>query len=206
MLTVDYFIFDKLPSRINQNQIPNNFGQSVTAALVAFIIFFAVTFGVTAFLQGSAFLQGTIGSEGVVQSIMRHGFAATGLSAEPIFAGSKVLTYYFFGLVIPFIETRFLIRLMEFMTTKLSISLGGISIGLIMVYIVIGTAFVWLHVNVKGVQDNVALLMTFIFAIITFELARWGYKVRSVINREMEAATYLHVINNFTFIANKIGF
>ena len=207
MLVVDYFIFDKLPSRINQNQVPQNLGQSLTAAVVAFIIFFGLTFLVTGVFQGTAILQGTLGDGSVIQSIMRHGFAATGLSAEqPIFADSKFLTYYYFGLVIPFVETRFIIRLMEYLSTSFKATLAKFNLKLLFIYIIVAGLFMWLHVNVKGVEDNVALLMTFIFAIVTFELARWGWKVRNVIQREMEAATYLHVINNVTFIANKIGF
>ena len=125
MLVVDYFIFDKLPSRINQNQVPQNLGQSLTAAVVAFIIFFGLTFLVTGVFQGTAILQGTLGDGSVIQSIMRHGFAATGLSAEqPIFADSKFLTYYYFGLVIPFVETRFIIRLMEYLSTSFKATLA----------------------------------------------------------------------------------
>lgn len=196
---VDYFILKDLPSKINQNQIPNNTARAFGAALVAFGIFFTVTFAVTAFFQGTAFLQGTLDPSNPFQSIMRNGFAATGLSAEePIFANSKILTYYQFGIVIPFIETRMLVRLMEFLTTFFTISLSRISARLGAVYIFLAGLFVWLHSNVKGVEDNVALLMTFIFAIVTFELARKF--------REMESATDLHVINNVVFIANKIGF
>lgn len=207
MLLVDYIIFDKMPSRINQNQVPDNLTKSLGAAFFAFVIFFFVTLGVTFMLQSTAFFQGNIQSTNALQSIMRHGFASTGLPVDsPIFADSKFLTYFFYGLVIPFVETRFIIRLMEFLAQSFNAELKRINIKLIMIYIVVGGLFVWLHLNVKGVEDNVALLMTFIFAIITFELARIGWKVRSLVEREMESATYLHVINNMVFIANKIGF
>ena len=199
MLAVDYFIFQKLPTKINYNQVPKNTGTAIVAAMVAFGIFFGVTFGVTLFLQSTAFFQGTIDPSNQFQSIMRHGFAATGLSAEkPIFADSKILTYFQFGLVIPIIETRMLIRLLEYLTRSFNVPLTKFSIQLGGVYIFLGWLFVILHSNVKGVEDNVALLMTFIFAIVTFELARRF--------KEMEAATDLHIINNVVFIANKIGF
>ena len=92
-----------------------------------------------------------------------------GLSTEKIFADSKILTYYYFGFVIPFVETRFLVRFMEYLSTKFNTTLAKFNFKLALIYIFIAGGFVWLHSSVKGVDDNVALLMTFVFAIITFE-------------------------------------
>lgn len=212
-LFVDFAIFQQLPTSINQNQIPKNTGTALTFALVAFAIFIGVTFVVTAALQGTAFLQGTIDPENPIQSILRHGFASTGLSEDdpilsirqnlfsaedPIFADSIILTYLEFGIVIAFIETRLIIRIWEFLSKGLNIPLGKFSTRMFFVMFIVSAMFMFFHSEVKGVQDNVANLMTFIFAFISLEFARR--------TREMEGATYFHIINNIVFIWNRIGF
>jgi hypothetical protein len=199
LLVIDFVIYISLPSKINYDQIPHNTSKAITGALIAFVIFFVVTLGVTAFLQSSAFFQGTIDNNAPIQSIMRHGFAMTGLTQEqPIFANSILLTYIQYGIIIAVLETRYLVRLFEAITTIASISIDRFSVKLGAVYIFIAGAFVWFHANVKGIEDNTALIMTFIFALITLELAR-RY-------REMEAATTLHILNNVVYIFNRIGF
>ena len=206
MLLVDFIILQRVPSVIKQNQFPNS-AKSITAAAIAFGIFFGVSLVTTLFFQSTAVIQSTVdvsSPESLVQLTARHGFSATGLEQatagqdEPIFAGSKLATYITFAFVIAYIETRFIIRLVfalahlfETQTKKFNITLG-------MIYVFVAGAFVWFHSNVKGIEDNAALTMTFIFAIITFELARRF--------QEMESATHLHFINNFVFIWNRIGF
>ena len=206
MLMVDFIIFQLSPTKIRQNQFPNS-TKSFMAAMVAFGIFFAVSLGATLFFQSTAIVQGTVDAtspESLVQVTMRHGFAATGLEqatsgqSEPIFAGSKLATYITFAFVIAYIETRFIIRLLFALGDLFAISTKRFSFSLGLIYIFVAGAFVWFHANVKGVEDSVALIMTFVFAIITFELARRF--------QEMESATHLHFINNFVFIWNRIGF
>ena len=201
-LFIDFVTRDLLKTQINQNQIPRNTGTAVTVALIAFGVFIGITFIFTALFQGTAFLQGNVDTNTVPQLILRNGFAATGLSAEePIFANNKLLTYYQFGIVIPFIETRLIIRLWEFLARSFNISLLTAphkSVKMFAVMFLISGFFMFFHSEVKGVEDNVALGMTFIFAFMSLEIAR-----RS---REMEGATYFHVINNLIFIWNRIGF
>lgn len=206
MLLVDFIILQRIPTVIKQNQFPNT-AKSLTAALVAFGIFFAVSLVTTLFFQSGAVLQGTVDTsspESLVQLTARHGFSATGLEQatagqeEPIFAGSKLATYITFAFVIAYIETRFIVRLVFAFAHLFEINQRKFSKTLGLIYVVVGGAFVWFHSNVKGVEDNAALTMTFVFAIITFELARRF--------QEMESATHLHSINNFVFIWNRIGF
>ena len=206
MLLIDFIILQRVPSIIKQNQFPNS-GKSFIAAAVAFGIFFAVSLGATLVFQSTAIVQGTVDAtspESLVQVTMRHGFAATGLEqatanqAEPIFAGSKLATYITFAFVIAYIETRFIIRLVFVLAHLFEISERKFSTTLFFIYMFVAGGFVWFHANVKGIEDNVALIMTFVFAIITFELARRF--------QEMESATHLHFINNFVFIWNRIGF
>lgn len=210
LLAIDFIIFNQLPSRINQNQIPNNSLKSIYAAIIALIIVLIVNVAVTFLLQQAAFFQGAIDTSSfasIIQSTMRHGFASTGLDqSKPIFANSLFLTIYYFGIVIPFIETRFIIRLMEATTRFLNIPLDKMSLKLVGVYIIIAGLFVWIHFAAKGVTDNIALILTFIFGIITFEIARIGYKFRNIVEREMESATYLHSFNNIFSILNILRF
>ena len=204
MLITLYF-----PARIFTNNIPKNTGGAIGAALVAFGLFFLVALVLTLFFQSTAFLQGNFSIGEQIQSVMRHGFAATGLpETSPIFAGSILLTIYTFIIVIPYTETSFLVRAEEFITSGLGISLEKMSISLAGVYIAIGVFFVWLHSNVKGVEDNVALLMTFIFAIFTFELVRKRNVIFQKVvqsGREMESAIWLHIVNNGTFILRQLN-
>ena len=203
---IDFIILQRVPSIIKQNQFPNS-TKSFMAAAVAFGIFFAVSLGATLIFQSTAIVQGTVDAaspESLVQVTMRHGFAATGLEqatagqAEPIFAGSKLATYITFAFVIAYIETRFIIRLVFVLVHFFEISERKFSTTMFFIYMIVAGGFVWFHANVKGVEDSVALIMTFVFAIITFELARRF--------QEMESATHLHFINNFVFIWNRIGF
>ena len=163
---------------------------------------------VTIFFQATAFLQGQSISE-QIQSVFRHGFAATGLSAtNPIFAGSILLTLYTFIIVVTYTETVFLVRAMESLTTLFEISLERMSIQLAAVYGALGYLFVVLHSNVKGVEDNVALIMTFIFAIFTFELVRKRNVIFQKVvkaGREMESAIWLHIINNGVFLLRQLS-
>jgi len=209
MYLIGLFISKAIPSRIHQNNIPKNTGGAIGAALVAFGLFFIVALGFTLFFQGTAFLQGNFSIGEQIQSVMRHGFAATGLpETTPIFAGSLLLTLYTFILVVPYTETVFLVRSWEALTSLFGISLERMSLQLGAVYGALGIVFVWLHSNVKGVEDNVALLMTFIFAIFTFELVRKRNVIFSKVvqsGREMESAIWLHIINNATFILRQLN-
>lgn len=195
------------PTKIHTNNIPKNTGGAIGAALVAFGLFFAASLLITLFFQATAFLQGqSIGEQ--IQSVFRHGFAATGLSAtEPIFADSILLTLLTFIIVVPYTETSFLVRGMEFLKNAFEISLERFSIQLWAIYVALGVFFVWLHSNVKGVEDNVALIMTFVFAIFTFELVRKRNAIFQRVvksGREMESAIWLHIINNGTFILRQL--
>ena len=164
--------------------------------------------GITIFFQATAFLQGQSINE-QIQSVFRHGFAAIGLSAtEPIFAGSILLTLYTFIVVISYTETVFLIRAFESLISLFGISLEKMSIWLASVYGVLGYIFVVLHSEVKGVEDNTALIMTFIFAIFTFELVRKRNVIFQKVvkqGREMESAIWLHIINNGVFLLRQLS-
>ena len=207
MYLMGLFISKAIPSKIHQNNIPKNTGGAIGAALVAFGLFFLVSLGFTLFFQGTAFLQGNFSIGEQIQSVMRHGFAATGLpETSPIFAGSVLLALYTFVVVVPYTETVFLVRAKEASVSLFGISLERMSIQLVAVYGVLGSFFVWLHSNVKGVEDNTALLMTFIFAIFTFELVRKrNILFKKVVRegREMESAIWLHIVNNGVFILRK---
>ena len=202
------FISLILPSKINQNNIPKNTGGAIGAALIAFGLFFLVSLGVTIVFQATAFLQGQSINEHI-QSVFRHGFAVIGLSAtDPIFAGSILLTLYTFILVVPYTETVFLVRAKEALTSLFGISLERMSLHLAAIYTALGVVFVILHSQVKGVQDNTALFMTFIFAIFTFELVRKRNVIFQKIvraGREMESAIWLHVINNGVFLLRQLN-
>ena len=193
-------IGQKLPSRISHNPIPKNTPKALTIALIGFIIFFTISLFSTGLFQGTAL----IGSDftPTISSILREGFAITLLSEkEPIFARSIFWTIIAFAVVIATIETWFIGRLMEFLAVKtktpLDISFRNWNMRLLAIITIISGIFAWLHANAKGPEDNVAWIMTFLFSFISLiMIAR---------TKELEPAVYLHIINNFVFIAARVG-
>ena len=90
-------------------------------------------------------------------------------------------------IVIPFIETRFIARLVEFLSTFFKVSYEKISFQLLLIFIVISVAFTLFHINVRKI-DNVGYFITFVFGMLQCYLI---YKTK-----ESESATWMHILNN----------
>ncbi len=179
--------------RTSHNAVPNNTLKAIGIAGGALLALMLVILFVSTALQGLLNLQ----EEPSFQSIIRSGFSTTGLSeSQPIFAGSVLLTIITFGVVIATVETRFIGRVMDWLSDLTGINVTKFNFKTIALFTIIASVFVFYHSNVKGVTDNTALLITFIFAMISLGIiAKTG---------ELESATYLHIFNNVLFIYPRV--
>lgn len=198
MILFSVSMFVILPARITHNSKPNNSISAFLWAIGSVVVILIVSLLLTTAFQGIL----NVTTEPTLKSILNSGFSSLGTdkiipqSAQPIFARSALLTILTFGIVIAAIETRFIGRMMEWLSKVTNTNLGKVSAPVIAIMVLISVIFVWYHFTAKGVTDNVSLLITFIFAMISLELIRR--------TQELESATYLHIINNMLYIVPRV--
>jgi hypothetical protein len=198
MILFSAFMFIVLPARITHNSKTNNTVPALFWAVGALVVLLISSLLLTTLFQGLL----SVTAEPTLNSILDSGFSTLGTekvipqSTQPIFAKSAFLTILTFGVVIAAIETRFIGRMMEWLSKIANIRLDKLSLPVISVMVIISVIFVWYHFTAKGVTNNVSLLITFIFAMISLELIRR--------HRELESATYLHIINNMLYIVPRV--
>jgi len=124
-------------------------------------------------------------------------------STVPILAESQVLTLISWGIIVPFIETNFFFgRLLEgfsYMAEKVTgnkISTKKFSIPIFIVMILVAAIFTLFHLSAKGL-DSSALIVTFIFAIISMILV--------VRQQSTKGATIMHILSNSTAVLISMG-
>ncbi|MAG61799.1 hypothetical protein CMI43_03220 [Candidatus Pacearchaeota archaeon] len=197
MILTSVFLYFALPATITHNTKPKNTFNAVIIAAFSLAILLIITFFVSSAFQGilNVTAQPTLGS------ILSSGFSTLGIdkvvqSTEPVLAKNPLITLFAFGVIIATIETRFLARIAEALGKFTNIDITKINIKSIALFVLVSLIFVWYHFNAKGVNANVALFLTFIFAMISLILiSRF---------KEIESATYLHVFNNTLFILPQI--
>lgn len=151
----DQKIYSPIPLERNQKDRLFNLITSV-GVFVAF--YFAV-----AYLSMSVFAVATKGS---YLSNLGQIIAQT-FSATPILYGSDYLKLVVWGILIPVVETRFFFRtLMQWGTTtfaKTSLPTSIFSFKAVWVSSFWGMLFMIFHIAAKGITDNKALFITFLF-------------------------------------------
>ncbi len=209
------FIFFVLPARITHNSNPKNTLTSLGWGIGGVVAIILIGFFLTTAFQG--FLNVT--AEPTLASIRNSGFSslgveevivtdrignfAVGAKSQPIFSQSAILTIFTFGILIAAVETRMLGRAMEWLSVIFKVNLDGSpikifgiailpNIKVLAIFFLLSGLFVWYHADAKGVTNNVALMLTFVFAFISLEIIRR--------TKELEAATYLHMFNNLLYI------
>jgi hypothetical protein len=201
-------IHSQIKVRYNLNQIPRNTAKAVGMAVLAFLFFIMVSY------LSSTLLQSILKAEPTLGSVMKAGFLSTGLS-QAFIDQFKVLiqtslfersfttilsnagTIFSFAILIPIIETAFAGALMEFLGKIFSVDIKLGSVKSWLIFILVGLFITWLHFTAKGVSNNLALFMTFIFFAGTCALI--------VGTKELEAATDLHIFNNGFAIFKALG-
>lgn len=185
-----------LPARITHNSKPNNTISAVLWGIGGVVGILFLSLFLTTIFQGLL----NISSQPELGSIIDSGFSSLGTTSEKvvpqssqqIFSDSLFLKILTFGVIIAAVETRMLGRAMEWIAKLANINLSKISFKVIAMYTLISVIFVWYHSNAKGVTNNVALLITFIFAFMSLEFIRR--------TGELESATYFHMFNNLLYI------
>lgn len=108
-------------------------------------------------------------------------------ASTPIFANSIVLSIIAWGVLVPIIETKYFVRIFEFLSEKLGMGLKGI--GVIFLMAIVSIAFMLFHLTAKGITNTNSLIITFAFMFISLILVLW--------TKEMKSAIVFHVVNNF---------
>ena len=107
---------------------------------------------------------------------------------KPALAGSLPLNLFTLGIIIPFIETIWLIIAFEFLLDWTQTNPSFRSGRTWLILAVLASLFTILHFSALGVKNDVALASVFVFTIITLILA--------IIEGQMLAAILFHVIAN----------
>ncbi len=191
LLVVDAFAYLSLKPQLNFNSVSGNTTQALAYAVVAFVAFVAISIFLINLFQASANL--TLSS-----LTSRIGGATFGAATKPILENNPIVIFVIGALLIPIIETKSLIaRLMEILSKIFKVALDLKSPQTWILFLIVSGIGVVFHFQAKGVTDNVALALTFIFWMVSCFLI--------VKTRESESAVYLHQINNGVTLARLLG-
>ena len=145
----------------------------------------------------STFVLKSIGST-TTQSIWQLWATST-----PILKDNRILTFIGWAILIPVIETSFFFgRVFEGLTLFVSQRFGkrinpySLSIPMALVIIVISALFTLFHLTAKGL-GNQALLLTFIFAMVSCVLV--------VYTKNLRSAVLLHIFTNSLALLSSFG-
>lgn len=177
MIMLDFIISQLIVSRININPIGGNTLNSILWAVGAVLLLSLIYNGFNAIARASS--DGSAFSRNLV-SIKSQ---ASLFSIE--FEKIPFLSFILFGIVIPIIETRLLARIFDYLTQTFQITYNRFSSALLGVIIFCASIFTYFHFKVRGLNNNVDLLLTFIFGMMTVILF--------IKFREAESATEFHV-------------
>lgn len=182
LLAVDAFIWFSLKPKLNFNSVSGNSGQALITAFIAFAVFIALSVVTVKAVQAAAQLN-------FADLLARLGNATFGATVKPLLSSSPIAIFLIGAVIIPKRETKTLIaRLMEFLSIVFKVPLELKSPQTWVLWAVVSAVGVIFHFQVKGVTDNIALALTFVFWMVSCWLI--------VKTRESESAVYLHMINN----------
>src|SRR3990167_3326297 len=123
------------------------------------------------------------------QSAYQSFFSALVKFSAVDFSQITFVKYYLFGFLIPIIETITIINLFIFIGWLFNESITDIKNPRVYAIIsVIATAFMYFHLKVRGINNNIDLAMTFLFGFITLVIAAK--------TMEFEAANEFHIGTN----------
>jgi len=174
--------------RIDINTISANSGKAFFHGFIALAIFFILSIGVVRILQPASF----IGIQSVIDRLVQ-----TSLGASPILQGNPYAILFVGGILIPIVETElFFVTLPQVLSSTFNIPLTLTSSSTWMLMAAVIGVFTLYHIQAKGITDNVAWVLTYMFGI---------FQAWLVLKfREGESAIYMHVQNNFLGIAQRL--
>ena len=168
-------------------QVSGNSWQSLLYAGGALVGFTALYSLVNNFLRQSV-LPITVTQNELSQSVFQSAFNGIVKFSAVDFSQLTPIKYYLFGILIPLIETMTIIAMMVFLLWLFNIPLDIKNPKFHSVVIIIAGLFMFFHLKIRGVNNNIDLAMTFLFG--------YGSLLLAAHLKEMEAANEFHVGTN----------
>jgi hypothetical protein len=110
-------------------------------------------------------------------------------ASAPVFSNSALFNFANFAILIPFIETFAIFAIaIDFFSTAFNINLDRLSPKVVLLFVVISIAFLFFHIQAKGITNEAALIVVFFMALISCILV--------FALRESRTAILFHVIAN----------
>lgn len=180
------FILKKLD--VITTEVNPKSGNSVESLLwaVGAIVGFTALYSVVNLMFRQSILP--VQSSGLGQTAFQSFFGALVRFSSVDFSQLTPIKYYLFGYIIPITETITLIGLMIFLVWMLNTPLNLKNPRVHAVITILAVLFMFFHLKVRGVNNNIDLAMTFLFGYITLVLA--------VKLKEYEAANGFHIGTN----------
>lgn len=158
-------------------------GKTIFESFVKALIYYSA-FVLFSGIFMSVFHSGDVLQGQILMSVLKA-FATT----TPALANSLVLTFIGWAIIVPVIETNaFFGRLFEYITDRFNIKTGQLNAALLIVFTTISFIFAIFHATAKGITNNAALSLTFIFAFISLWLV---FK-----EKQTKTAVFLHMLAN----------
>lgn len=174
-----------------------NTAQALLYAGISLVVMFVLYQGVIyIFRQSVIQIQST--ETQLTQSIFQTIFQSMKKfgTQEVDFSKFNYFNYYVFGFLIPIIETRVIGRIYGFVAKITNININNFNIKNWALIVFVSLLFMYFHLKVRGVNNNVDLAVTFLFAVVSLFLVGKF--------RELESANYLHIgWNSFALFLGK---
>lgn len=174
--------------RTEIESVPNNSGQSLLFAGIAIVVFLGL-FGLVGQITKSVL---PVTDEQLSRTFFQTIFQATSTIVD--FNKSFYVSLFLFTLWIPLIENAMLIRLYGAIASTTNIRIGDNSdIRNWSLRALLGMAFMFFHLRVFGVNNNIHLIITLFF----------GMTMLYLVGRfkDMESANYMHIgWNSFAYL------
>lgn len=172
------------------NQVQGNSAQSLLYAGIAFVIFTGL-YSVVGFLFRQSVLPITATEAQLSQTVFQSIFGGLVKQSGIDFSQLTGVKYLLFGIIIPLIETIVIVRLYDFLAWVGNVTITNLKDPKNWAIIIgVSYLFMFFHLKVRGINNNIDLAMTFLFAIMTLLLVS---KIK-----EFESANYLHIGTNMS--------
>ena len=183
-------VLDELFGNRTQIKIESGSISRLRALLVAIAGYFAVLFI-------SQILIPILGKVGIItQSVsLPTLYSVVGLYSQTTLAFTGNLIFYFiaFGFLIPLIETRSWIVFFEFLVDMFKLRIDLKSFKIWSIIIIGGILFYIFHLTAKGISNDAALAVVFVFMVVTYVIV--------IIEKQSLDALLMHVFANSIALA-----
>lgn len=178
-------LFFMVKRKIFLNSISGNTLKSIAIGFFGYAILFVVYYFSSFILQG--FTDITAGQP--LGQAFTQMISLMKTQSALVFETSKLLEIFAIGILIPIVETKvFFGSMFDFLSQSTKTQINNLkNARLWILMLVLSGLFTWFHVAVRG-QSNVGWFITFAFGMISC--------IMVVKTREVESATYFHIINN----------